>query len=49
MLGLCAVQLDQWLQVLMSAQDALYRYKGILAVKDEQKGDFLLILQVKSH
>ncbi|KAK9795957.1 hypothetical protein WJX73_005078 [Symbiochloris irregularis] len=39
------LKLDQWLQVLLSAQDAMYRYKGILAVKDEQKGDFLLILQ----
>ena len=43
---MCTVQLEQWLQVLLGAQDALYRYKGILAVKDEEKGDFLLILQV---
>ena len=40
------MQLEQWLGVLMSAQGVLYRYKGILAVKDSEKGNFWLILQV---
>lgn len=30
----------------MTAATFLYRYKGILAVKDSDRGDFLLVLQV---
>ena len=41
------VQLERWFNVLMSAKEELYRYKGILAVKgDHENPDSWVVFQV---